>query len=134
MSKYNSSKVIVDGIEFDSKLESEFYILLKDRLNKDEILWFTIQPKYELIPKYEKLGIKHRSINYSPDFLIKHLDNTLECVDCKGFLTQASELRIKLFNYTYPDIKLTLLSYCKKYGGWIEIDELKKKRKENKVG
>jgi len=132
LSKYNSKKVEYDGIVFDSQIEMEYFKLLKDRVNKEEILWFTIQPVYELTPKFTKGGKNIRSTSYTPDFLIKHLDGSLEAIETKGFMTQASELRIKLFNYRYQDIKLTVLSYSKKWGGWVEYSELKKLRRENK--
>lgn len=132
MSKYNSKKVIVDGINFDSKSESDYYIVLKDKLANKEIKSFELQPSYELTPKFMKNGKLIRSMSYAPDFLIVHLDDSLEAIDVKGFSTQASEMRKKLFDYRYPNIKLTWISYCKKWGGWIEISELKRLRKLNK--
>lgn len=132
MSKYNSKKVIVDGINFDSTQESSYYLLLKDKLANKEIKSFELQPSYELTPKFIKNGKLIRAMSYAPDFLIVHLDDSIECIDVKGFSTQASEMRKKLFDYRYPDIKLTWVSYVKKYGGWIEISELKRLRKFNK--
>ena len=132
MSKYNSKKVTINNLTFDSKLEEDYYLLLSERLQDGEISSFVIQPKYELIPKFEKLGIKYRATTYTPDFLINHIDGTKECIDVKGFGTLASDLRRKLFNYKYPEIKLTWISHCKKYGGWLEYDELAKLRRENK--
>lgn len=132
MSKYNAKKVIVDGISYDSQVEYLYRVYLDELLKENKIKSFELQPSYELIPKYEKYGKKFRSINYAPDYLIQHLDDTIELVDIKGYASQASELRRKLFDYKYPQIKLTWLSYVKKYGGWITVEELKKKRKENK--
>jgi len=132
MSKYNSTKIIVDGITFDSKLESAYYIYLKDRLAKNEIKGFMLQPTYELTPSYIKEGKKIRPTTYTPDFLIKYLDDSVEAIDIKGFPTQASELKKKWFGYRYPNIKLTWITYIKKYGGWIEVDELKKRKKKRK--
>lgn len=130
--KYNSKKVVVGGITYDSQVEYQYNVYLQEKLDRKEILDYELQPSYELIPKYEKYGKKFRSINYTPDYLIKHLDGSIELVDIKGFASQASELRRKLFDYMYPDIKLTWVSYVKKYGGWLEYEELKKKRKLNK--
>jgi len=132
MSKYNSKKVECDGIVFDSILEKSYYLLLKEKKLNNEIKDFKIQPKYELIPKFEKFGIKHRSISYTPDFWIWHNDDTAEVIDVKGFGTSASDLRRKLFDFKYSSTKLTWLSYCKKYGGWLEYDELLKIRRNNK--
>jgi len=132
MSKYNSKKVEYEGITFDSKVEFNYFILLREWLECGVIAGFDIKPTYELIPKYEKYGVKHRAITYTPDFLIQHLNNTIELVDIKGFGTLASDLRRKLFDYRYPELKLTWLSYCKKYGGWVEYNELIRLRKLNK--
>ena len=134
MSKYNSKKVEYNGIKFDSKVELDYYHYLNEQLDKGLIKSFELQVKVELIPKYEKFGIKHRAITYTPDFLIIHLDGSKEYVDIKGFGTLASDLRRKLFDYLYPNDKLTWLSYVKKYGGWIEYTKLKKMRKGNKNG
>jgi len=132
LSKYNSKKVKVDGIEFDSKQESRFYLYLKEKLDRKEIKSFELQPSYELTPKFIKCGKTIRAITYAPDFKVIYNDDTIELYDVKGFSTQASEIRKKLFDYRYPDIKLTWITYVKKYGGWIETDKLKKIRKENK--
>lgn len=132
MSKFNSKKVIVDGIQFDSRLESRYYEYLKERLSKGEIKKFTLQPIYEITPKFEKEGKTIRASTYTPDFLIRHLDDSMEAIDVKGFATQAGELKKKWFDYRYPNIKLTWVAYVKKYGGWIDTNDLKKVRKNAK--
>ena len=130
MSKYNSKKITADGICFDSKDEYCYYEHLKVLKAKEKIINFELQPKYELIPKFTKDDIKYRAVTYTPDFMIYHLDGTNELIDVKGYSTQQGDLRKKLFNYTYKDIKLTWVARNLKYGvdGWIEYDELKKKR------
>ena len=133
MSKYNAKKVELDGHLFDSKVEAEYYTLLQSKVKNGEIKSFSIQPKYVLIPKFEKNGIKYREMTYTPDFLIVNNDDTELVVDVKGFSTLASELRKKLFDYLYKDIELIWLTYSKKYGGWLKYEELKKQRKVNKL-
>jgi len=132
MNKYRNLPTFIDDIPFDSKIEAKYYEYLKERLAKGEIKGFTLQPVYELTPSFEKNGKTIRKTTYTPDFLIRHLDDSMEAIDVKGFPTMASELKKKWFDYRYPTIKLTWISYVKKYGGWINVDELKKKRKENK--
>lgn len=132
MTKYNSKSVVIDGITFDSKVEGEYYQYLKQQLALGKIVKFDIQPKVELIPSFVKLGVKYRALTYTPDFLIYHIDGTKEYIDIKGFGTLASDLRRKLFNFYNKEDKLTWLSYVKKYGGWIDFDELAKLRRENK--
>jgi hypothetical protein len=131
MTKYNSKKVMVDDIQFDSRDESLYFLVLKQQLSDGLFAKFTLQPKYELVPKFEKNGVKSRAITYSPDFEIWHHDGTIEVIDVKGMATQQGDMRRKLFDFYYPNIKLTWISRSIKYGenGWIEYAELKKCRK-----
>lgn len=132
MTKYNSKKVTIDGIQFDSKSEGDYYLYLSEQLQDGLIKSFSLQPKIELIPKFEKYGKKFRSTTYTPDFKVTDWEDNVTYIDVKGFSTAPSELRKKLFDYLFPNDKLVWLSYVKKYGGWIEIDELKRLRKESK--
>lgn len=134
MSKYNSKKSICDGITFDSNDEMMYYQLLKKHKNKGIIKDFELQPTYVLINGFTKHGKKYRQITYTPDFKVYHLDGTIECIDVKGFSTQQGDLRRKLFDSRY-DEKLTWVSRSIKHGnadGWINYDDLKKKRRESK--
>ncbi|GAA0115706.1 DUF1064 domain-containing protein [Clostridium senegalense] len=133
--KYNSKKITVDGITFDSIDEFKYYDSLLKRKAKGEIVNFELQPKYTLIPSFKKEGKAYRAMTYTPDFRIYHLDGTEELIDVKGFSTQQGEMRYKLFNYFYPNEKLTWVARSLKYGdqyGFIDYWDLKKKRRENK--
>lgn len=133
-SKYKAEKIVIDGITFDSKDEARYYEYLKLKKAKGLIKNFELQPKYTLIPSFKYFGKTRRATTYTPDFLIYHLDDTEELVDVKGFSTQQGELRRKLFESKFPNVKLTWIARSLKYGqdGWIEYEELKKKRRENK--
>lgn len=134
-SKYGSKKVTVDGYTFDSKDEAAYYRYLVRLKAEEKIINFELQPVYELIPKFKKHGKSFRRTTYTPDFLIYHLDGSIELIDVKGFSTQQGELRKKLFDYKNPDVKLTWIARNLKYGnadGWIEYEELQKKRRESK--
>lgn len=131
MSKYKNKKVIVDGIEFDSKHESEYYELLKRFKEEGKIKDFELQKKYELQPSFKKYGKSYRAITYTVDFVIYHLNEDIECVDVKGMETQQGVMRRKMFDFLYPHLKLTWVQKSIKHGdenGWIEYDDLKKKR------
>lgn len=130
--KFNAKKIEYDGITFDSKLECEYYKELMLKVKNGEIKSFSIQPKYILQDKFTKYGKNYREISYSPDFMIINNDDSITLIDVKGFSTPASEMRKKLFDFQYPDIQLIWLTYVKKYGGFIELDQLKKLRKDNK--
>lgn len=132
MSKYNSKKVVLDGITFDSKDEALYYEQLKKDKEKRLIDDFSLQPKYELIPAFEKNGKKYRAVTYTPDFLVQTTGVEKVAIDVKGFSTQQGELRRKLFEWRYPDIHLIWVTRNLKHGnsdGWIEYDQLMKIRR-----
>ena len=131
MSKYGAKKVVVDDITFDSKMESEYYLYLKDKKDNGEIKDFELQPQFELLPKFQKHGKTYRAMMYKADFKIEYLDGKVEIIDVKGFTTSDFKLKEKLYNYKY-EYPLLLITYSKKWGGWIELDELARLRKEAK--
>lgn len=130
MTKYGAKKVIHEGIPFDSAMERDFYIVLQGRKKNGEIKDFELQPKFELLPSFEKNGVKYRSIDYIADFKIIHNNGEIVIVDVKGFSTADFKIKAKLFNYKYKE-KLVLISY-NKLDGWVELEQLKKNRKERK--
>jgi Protein of unknown function (DUF1064) len=129
--KYKSKAVEIDGYVFQSKIEAKYYEHLKWLLEHKEIKSFSLQPRYILLDKFRKNGKTYRKMEYIADFEVHHLDGSIEVVDVKGFETEAFKIKRKLFEHKYP-YKLSLVTYVKKYGGWIELDELKKRRKETK--
>ena len=135
MSKYNSKKITVDGIAFDSKDEAKYYESLKIRKAKGEIRNFDQQPKYILMESFKKNGKTYRAITYTLDFCIYHNDGSVELIDVKGMATQQGELRIKLFHNRYRDLNLSIVAANIKYGdeyGFIDFYELKKIRSKNR--
>ena len=130
-SKYNNRRMALDGYIFDSKDESKYYELLKERKAKGLIINFELQPRYILQGAAPEVGI--RKIEYVGDFVIYHLDGTEEVIDIKGMATEGALLKRKMFLYKYRNLKLTWLCRSLKYGdadGWIEFEELKKRRKK----
>lgn len=131
MSKYKNKKVVVDGVKFDSKHEGEYYLYLKRLKEEGKIKDFGLQYKFELQPSFKKYGKTHRAITYTVDFAIYHNNGDVEYVDVKGMETQQGIMRKKMFDYLF-DEKLTWVQRSIKYGdenGWINYDDLKKKRK-----
>lgn len=135
MSKYNNKKTVIDGITFDSKNESLYYQALKNMKEKGLIKDYKLQPVFELQEKFTKNGKKYRAINYIADFRVINNDDSFYIVDIKGMLTTEFKIKMKLFNYKYPDIELKLISRSIKYGdeyGFINYYELQDIRKQNK--
>lgn len=129
--KYGNKKVVRDGITFDSAMEAKYYDYLKRLQAQGIVTSFDLQPRFVLLPKFEKNGKKYREIGYTADFTVHYADGHSEVVDIKGMVTQQFELRKKLFDYRFPH-ELKLLTYSKIDGGWITHDELKKARKARK--
>ena len=135
MTKYNNKKTVVDDIVFDSKNESLYYQALKDLKTKGLIKDFELQPKFLLQEAFEKNGKKYRPIYYIADFRVINNDDSSYIVDIKGMLTTEFKIKMKLFNYKYPNIELRLISRSIKFGdkyGFINYYELQKIRKQNK--
>ena len=135
MSKYNNKKTVIDGITFDSRDESLYYEALKDMKAKGLIKDFELQPEFILQEGFEKDEKKYRAIKYTADFRVLTNNDSSYIVDVKGMLTTEFKIKMKLFNYKYPDIELRLISRSIKYGdeyGFIDYYELQKIRKQNK--
>lgn len=139
MAKYNSKKTVIDGIQFDSKDESLFYLHLKALVEMEIVEGFSLQPKYELIPKFKYQGKNRQAMTYSPDFKVHYTDGDIVLYDVKsiGTATQQGELRRKLFEYKYPELNLVWICRNLKHGneaGWIVYEDLKKIYRDKKKG
>ena len=110
MTKYNNKKTTIDGIVFDSRDESLYYQALKNMKSNGLIKDFELQPKFELQEAFVKNDKKYRPINYIADFRVINNDGSAYIVDIKGMLTTEFKIKMKLFNYKYPDIELKLIS------------------------
>lgn len=52
MGKIAHKKTVIDGITFDSKMESEYYVYLKEEKKAGRVKDFKLQPVFILQPKY----------------------------------------------------------------------------------
>lgn len=59
-------------------------------------------------------------------------DGREEVIDIKGYADSVAILKRKLFLYHYPDIDYKWITWKEKYGGWIEYDECKKIKRNEK--
>lgn len=111
MSKYHAKKTTVDGITFDSKKEAERYCELKLLEKAGEITHLTLQPVFELQPKFKKNGKMIRAITYTADFMYceEASGGGVVVEDVKGMRTQQFELRRKMFEYVNPDLTLKIV-------------------------
>ena len=131
-SKFGNIKTTIDGILFDSKLESKFYEYAKLLKAEGKIKDFEMQTKYEIFPAFRKKGKAWRKIEYVADFVIHHFDGSIEVIDVKGVETDVFKMKHKMFEYKYPDLVLQTVTYSKIDGGWVSLDKVKKGRTARK--
>ena len=131
--KMNNRKVVLNNIQFDSKLESEFYLHLNDLKDKHLIKDFRMKERFLLLDSFsptqtgEDINFifsqldkdrKRTRISYIPDFVIVLNDNSEIVVDTKGHKTDSFMMKKKLFESKY-DKKLFLVK--KQNKKWIEV-------------
>lgn len=105
--KYSNKKIIVDGLDFDSKLEAERWKELNILQKAGKIKDLRRQISFELQPKYKKNDKTIQSINYIADFVYYDLNKKKIIVeDTKGYKTEIYKLKKKIFEYKYPDLEI----------------------------
>lgn len=108
MNKYGNKKVVVDGEEFDSQLESNRWYELKLLQRAKQIKDLRRQIRFELQPSYKKNGKTIQSINYIADFVYYDINKKKFIVeDTKGYKTETYKLKKKIFEYKYPELEIT---------------------------
>lgn len=117
-SKYNAKKVEVDGIKFDSKVEAEYYLHLKEMQEKKEIQGFERQIKMTLQDSFYLEGVKGkiRAITYVVDFKVTENDGSITYIDVKGIETDVFKMKRKMFMNRY---RTPLVTVKKRKGGWV---------------
>lgn len=97
-SKFNNIYTAVDGIKFHSKLEARFYKTIKKSIAlNSNVNLFRLQVPF-IISKDGKR-------KYIADFAL-FTKNNVYVIECKGYQTDVSKLKMQLFRLLYPDIKL----------------------------
>ena len=131
-SKYHAKKVLINGIQFDSIMESRFYLLLQAFKRTGKIINFEMQKKFVLIPSFKKNGKTIREIAYIADFVVYGNDGKVDVIDIKGLETPEFKLKYKMFERFYPDLTLICYQYSASKKIWETLDEIKIRRKQNK--
>ena len=96
-SKYGAIKTEIDSIKFDSKVESKYYLYLKDLELQGRIHSLDCQPTFTLMEGFRRNGVKIRDIVYKADF--KYVTNegvTVVCDVKGGDSTPEFKLKAKL--------------------------------------
>ncbi len=160
--KIAHKKTTIDGITFDSKMESDYYVYLKAEKAAKRIKSFELQPEFILQPKHfimngkvhietdsdykemDKLRKKHnkenpdnkigiiQAIKYISDFLIVYADDSIKTIDVKGIKTTDFKLKEKMFNFKYPDMNLECVVWDGPSKSWLEYSRYEQAKKDRK--
>jgi DnaJ-class molecular chaperone len=144
VARIHSKVTAVDGIEFHSQTEAEYYIYLRDNKDKLGIIEIELQPHFPLLNKFNVpcnrcrgLGKKPSPItgnpikckrcdgtgtteknpwSYTADFRVTYEEGYKEVIDVKGYASEKFPLYRKLFEYTYGT---ELVVIKKEKGKWV---------------
>lgn len=98
-SKYKARRTIVDGINFASKAEAEYYLELQTYVKDGELKILELQPTVKMTTSM---------ITYRPDFKVQDKFNRVWYVDVKGVETPVFKLKKKLWKH-YGDGELKIV-------------------------
>ena len=101
--KFHARKVTIDGIEFDSKRESEYYSHFVDMANAG-IVSKGVGVSLDSDTDY----MFWDSVIFKPDFRITYADGTIEVIEVKSKRTAKEPdyiIRRKLFKHNNPDVR-----------------------------
>ncbi len=97
--KYNAKKVTIDNKTFDSTSEGDYYAQLKLQERAGLIKGVDCQVKEELWAYGKHI------CDYKVDFLVYHLDGSLEYIEHKGNPTPDWRIKWKFLEAKYADDK-----------------------------
>ena len=106
--KYHNTKVIYNGIKFDSKKERDKYIELKQLEKAGIIKELELQPKFLLLDTIHYKDKTYPKTYYKADFKYKTKDGVEIIEDVKSKITSKDKtyrIKIKLLLYKYPNIE-----------------------------
>ena len=129
----DKSKRTYNGIIFDSVLEMKYYRdVICPKVESGDITDVKLQVKYELQPKFIHDNKTVQAINYVADFVVTYSNGLIEVLDTKGYPDSVAILKRKLFWYHDPNVDYKWITWVKKFGGWIEYEEYKRLKREEK--
>ena len=132
--KFHAFKAIINDIEFDSLMESKFYIYLLDLQRCGEVKSFELQKTFELQPKFKDQfsGKMIRAIDYIADFVVVLKSEQVVAVDVKGIETADFKLKKKMFQYKFPDIRFMCVQWVAGKKKWLNLEDIKTERRAAK--
>lgn len=133
-SNRNNKKAEYDGHKFDSKMELDYYLYLKDKERQGLLRVTALQPKFILQPSFKHKGKTVLAIAYVADFEVTTSAGEVYYVDLKGHSDAQFKIKRKLFQYVHSDKTLILVTQRQVQHGrntknplddlyWIDWDE-----------
>lgn len=108
--KYNRKRVTIDNITFDSKRESEYYLILKEKEKNKEITNLQLQKRFKLQDEYiNGNNEKIKKIEYIADFVYEDLKGQTHVIDVKGMILPEFKLKKKIFDSTYYPLYIEIV-------------------------
>lgn len=108
MNKYHNKKTMFDGIKFDSKKESQYYLKLKMLEKAGKIKDLKIHVPFLLLNTIKYKNKTYSKVQYYADF--QYLDvetGKIKIIDVKSEITKKDKvyrLKIKMLLNKYPNI------------------------------
>jgi len=106
--KFNAQTQTVDGINFHSKKEAQYYQQLKIEKRGGLILGFKRQVNFDLYAADDvqdpERGGHTRVCAHIVDFVVTLPNGSEEVREVKGFATDVWDLKRKIFEANYPDL------------------------------
>ena len=100
LNKYHNTKIIIDGIKFDSKKEGNRYKELKLLEKAGIIDNLKLQVPFEVQPSFKYKNKTIRAITYKADFVyFNNEKNKMIIEDTKGMKTEVYKLKRKMMMY-----------------------------------
>lgn len=96
--KFKNSKVVVDGITFDSRHEANYYGILKYRLKAGEIKSFERQKDFPFVVNGMLV------CRYKADFVVTYPDGSIQVIDTKSEFSRKEpvyRIKFKLMQAVY---------------------------------
>lgn len=129
----DKEKRTCNGIIFDSILEMKYYRdVLLPLVESGDVVSYELQKPYELQRKFTHDNRTVLPIKYVADFVLTYKDGHEEVIDTKGCPDTVAIIKRKLFWFVYPDTVYKWITWVKKFGGWIEYEEYKRLKREEK--
>ena len=100
--KFGNKKTVVDGIKFDSKKESEYYLKYKALLDSGVIAKLELQVPFKYEIQYLANDKVHKTVGrYIADFVVTYNSGEIGVIDVKGFRTAEYKRKKKIIKKLY---------------------------------